>query len=287
MFEYRKEHTIVRMAKVLDVSVSGYYKWKKRKDTLTTKDIEDMELEEEIIELFYAHKCIAGITKITAMINENREEGNKVNHKRVERLMKKNGLFSKTKKKFIVTTDSSGTKNPAPNLLNRDFTTTAPGQKTVQDVTYVQTGEGTLYVAVSLDLFGRYPVGLAMSTKNDKYLVVACLDEALANNRLKEECIMHSDRGSIYSSDIYRDKLKANGLVCSMSKKGDCWDNAPMESFFGKLKSEWLDKKPKTIAEAKRRVYEYVWDYYPKKRLHEALEYMTPYEYYTSGLKAA
>ena len=127
------------------------------------------------------------------------------------------------------------------------------------------------------------PVGLAMGLKNDRLLTMDALNDMVSRGHGGEGCIMHSDRGSTYASKDYRKLLSKNGLLCSMSAKGDCWDNAPMESFWGKMQSEWLKKKYDTIAEAKRDIYEYVWHFYPRERPHAANGYLTPLEYYERG----
>lgn len=278
MYRYRYEHAITRMAKVLEVSVSGYYKWLKRQSNITLRDIENIEIERRILEIYHESKAIFGIRKITAELNK--ISSKRINHKRVERIMREKGIYSRTKKKFIATTDSSQTNKPAPNLLNRDFTSDKPRKKLISDTTYIQTVEGTLYVAVILDLYGRMPLGLSMSTKNDRNLVINCFEDMLCLYELEEGCIIHSDQGSTYASEDYQNLLKKHKLRCSMSRKADCWDNAAMESFFGKLKTEWLYRKPKTIKEAKQRIYNYVWNFYAKKRPHASNNYLTPFEVY-------
>ena len=280
MYHYREEHAISRMAKVLEVSESGYYKWLKTRNMTTFKELEDMELLKEIKKIHKESKYSFGVLKITKVLNKNRPQEQKVNHKRVARLMKENGIRSKVKKKYVITTDSSNSENIAENILKRNFTADKPGVKLVSDTTYIPTEEGTIYAAVIIDLFGRMPVGLAMSTRNDANLVVECFYDMKSMFKTEKGCIIHSDRGSTYASNKYKEVLEDNDMTPSMSRKGNCWDNAVNESFFGKLKTEWLDKKIKTMKEAKRLVYEYVWDFYPNKRPHEANDYLTPFEYY-------
>lgn len=279
MHDHEKQFSIARMAKVLKVSQSGYYKWKKRRGTPPSrKELEDIELTREIYEVFRKSRGSYGVRKVTRIINRNRT--NAVNHKRVERLMNENGLFSKTHKKYICTTDSDHDEAIADNLINRDFSAGKPNEKMVSDTTVVSTEQGELYIAGILDLYGRIPVGLAMSRHNDRYLVIAALKDMLIRGCGSEGCILHSDRGSTYASGDYRKLISKNGLICSMSRKGDCWDNAPMESFWGKMKTEWLKEKYDTIEEAKRDIYEYVWHFYPRERPHESNNYLTPVEYY-------
>jgi len=279
MYEYRSSFHIARMAKVLQVSVSGYYKWIRRRNAPPTeKDLSDQQVSERIEELFRKSKGSFGIRKVTSRLRESQQ----INHKRVERLMKKRGLFSKTSRQYIVTTDSDHDEPIAENLLNRDFHAERPNEKMVSDTTVIMTAQGRLYVAAILDLYGRIPVGMAMSRTNDRFLVMEALKDMEDRGCGKPGCIVHSDRGSTYASKEYRQLLEHYGLVCSMSRKGDCWDNAPMESFWGKMKGEWLKPRYKRINDAVMDVYEYVWDFYPTRRPHEALGYATPKEVYLS-----
>lgn len=278
MYRFKNEHAIFRMAKVLEVSESGYYKWLKRQSKPSLREIENIEIEKEIKDIFHKSNGVFGIRKITKILNK--LVNKPINHKRVERIMRENKIYSRVKKKHVVTTDSKNTKKPAENLLERNFSSDKKGNKLVSDTTYVMTNQGTLYVAVILDLFAKMPLGMSMSRKNDSKLVIDCLEDVLNRHKLENGCIIHSDRGSTYASKDYQDLLDKNNIICSMSRKGDCWDNAAMESFFGKLKTEWLFKKPNTIAEAKCLVYEYVWDFYTKKRPHASNNYLTPQEVY-------
>ena len=282
MYKYRFEFRIVRMAKVLRVSESGYYKWLSRKGAAPTeKELSDRLLSAEIHELFRQSRGSYGSRKITALLNRNRKDP--VNHKRVERLMQEHKLFSRTSKKYIATTDSSHGDPVAENLIQRDFEADEPNKKMVSDTTAIKTDQGVLFVAGILDLCGRMPVGLGMSIHNDRYLVMEALDDMLTKGCGKPGCILHSDRGATYASEDYRRMLRDNGLICSMSRKGDCWDNAPMESFWGKMKDEWLKGKYRSIEEAARDVYEYFWYFYPCIRPHETYRYQTPQEVYSKG----
>ena len=279
MREHRHEHSIARMAKVLKVSESGYYKWLRQLESpLTEKEKEDLEITKEIYDIYRSSKGSYGSRKVTVILNRNRQK--RINHKRVERIMKECALFSRTCKRFVCTTDSEHDEPIADNLIDRDFSVDAPDRKMVSDTTVVATDQGNLYVAGILDLYGRIPVGMAMSLHNDRFLVMDALNDMLCRGCGSPGCIIHSDRGSTYCSQEYRKLLSRQGFICSMSRKGDCWDNAPMESFWGKMKSEWLKKKYRTINEAKRDIYEYVWHFYPRKRPHESIGYSTPYEYY-------
>lgn len=282
MREHKHEHSIARMARVLKVSESGYYKWRRQVDgPLTEKEKEDLEITKEIYDIYRASRGSYGSRKVTVILNEGRKK--RVNHKRVERIMQECALFSRTCRRFVCTTDSDHDEPIADNLLDRDFSVDAPDKKMVSDTTVIATEQGNLYVAGILDLYGRLPVGLAMSEHNDRFLVMDALKDMLLRGCGSPGCIIHSDRGSTYCSKEYRRMLSRQGFICSMSRKGDCWDNAPMESFWGKMKSEWLKKKYRTINEAKGDIYEYVWHFYPRKRPHESINYSTPYDYYHRG----
>ena len=269
------------MAKILGVSESGYYKYISRLSAPPTeKELDDVALAEEIYSVFQGSRGSFGSRKITYLINRNRSR--KVNHKRIERLMREYGLFSRVRHKYITTTDSNHNHPIADNLIGRDFQASMPNEKFVSDTTAIQTDEGILYVAGILDLYGRMPAGFAMSRYNDQSLVMSALQDMLQRRLGRPGSIIHSDRGSTYSCESYRKMIESSGLVCSMSRKGDCWDNAPMESFWGRMKEEWMSKKYRTLTEAMRDVYEYVWGFYPYGRPHGSFGYATPAEYYNS-----
>ena len=278
MFEHKDEHCISRMAKVLEASESGYYKWLARATAPPSpKEQADIELAEQITVIFRRSRGSYGARKITAVLNAGRPAN--VNHKRVERLMREYGLFSRTCKRYRCTTDSDHNELIADNLLDRDFTADAPNQKMVSDTTVVVTKEGDLYAAGILYLYGRVPVGFSMSRHNDTALVMAAFNDMICRGLGAPGCILHSDRGSTYCSRSYRKLLSRYDFLSSMSGNGDCWDNAPMESFWGKMKSEWLKPKYETIAEAKKDIYEYVWHFYPSERPHATNGYLTPAVY--------
>lgn len=267
------------MAKTLGVSESGYYKWLARhKNPPSRKELEDIALTEEIWQIYKKSRGSFGIRQMTRKLNSIRMS--KVNHKRVERLMRKNNLKSKIKSRYVVTTDSKHDMPIADNLLDRKFTANKPDEKMVSDTTEISTEQGKLYVAVIMDLYGRMPVGLAMSCNNDRFLVMDAFRDMISRGCGARFCFIHSDRGSTYCSADYRKLISKYDMLCSMSRKGDCWDNAPMESFWGKMKREWLKKKYHTINEAKRDVYEYVWSFYPRERPHGSNGDKTPWEYY-------
>ena len=267
------------MADVLQVSKSGYYDWLNREASLRIQENE--VIYHDILELFLASRMSAGTRRIAKRLSQ--MYGRPINRKRVGRIMRENGLVPKGKKKYVVTTDSKDSVNIFPNLLKRDFTATAKNQKMVSDTTYIYTKEGWLYLAAIMDLYGRKIVGMAISEKNDQELVTAALEDA--KNRIGkkhlEGCILHSDRGSTYASNKYIEKINEYKMVGSMSRTGNCWDNAPIESFWGRMKVEWLNECYQTKEEAISDVYEYIWAYYNRSRLHSTDGYVTPEEYYS------
>ena len=287
MEQNRSKYRIAKMAQWLQVSKSGYYAWRKHSKSL--RSIKDESLLKEIIRIHGASHGTYGGRKITHEINRRLE--NPVNHKRVERIMRENGIRSKSHKKYKATTNSRHSLPVAENILNRDFAADRPGQKMVSDITYIPTDEGWLYLAGVMDLCGDKIVGISMDGRMTKELVISALEDAIRHTQSTEGCILHSDRGSQYCSLDYQTLAKEHGFVSSMSRKGNCWDNAPMESFWGKLKQEWLNGQHfRSREEAKAAVFEYIWIFYNRKRIHEANDYLTPEEYYRqhqTDLKAA
>jgi putative transposase len=201
--------------------------------------------------------------------------------------MKEAGIRFKVAKKYKATTNSNHNLPVAENILNRDFKAEKPNQKMVSDITYIWTEEGWLYVAGILDLCGQKVVGLAMSERMTKELVINALNSAYKRVGRPSGVIIHSDRGSQYCSHDYQQLLKQYGFICSMSRKGNCWDNAPMESFWGKMKYEWLyEQHFRTRDQARAAIFEYVEIFYNRKRLHQSNDYLTPEEYYNAALVA-
>ncbi len=267
------------MAEVLQVSKSGYYDWLARGTSL--REQENEKIYHDVLELFLASRRSAGARRIAKNLSQ--RYGRPINRKRINRIMRENNLVPKGQKKYVVTTNSKDSVNIFPNLLKRDFTATAKNQKMVSDTTYIYTEEGWLYLAAIMDLYGRKIVGMAISEKNDQELVIAALEDA--KNRIGrknlEGCILHSDRGSTYASNKYIEKINEYKMIGSMSRTGNCWDNAPIESFWGRMKVEWLNECYKTKKEAISDVYEYIWAYYNRSRLHSTNGYVTPEQYYS------
>jgi len=221
---------------------------------------------------FFSNRRIPGARKIARKLRAGR--------KQVGDIMRENGWIPKVVKKYKATTNSRHNLPVAENLLNREFTAERPNQKWVSDITYIPTDEGWLYVAAIMDLYGREVIGWAMGERMTKELVIDCLNQANMRRGNPQGVLAHSDRGSQYCSNDYQKLLAKSGNICSMSRKGNCWDNAPMESFWGKLKQEWLnDKRFRTREDAKQEVFWYIEVYYKRYRLHESNGYMTPHDY--------
>jgi putative transposase len=226
---------------------------------------------------FLSSQRIFGSKKITKKL---RETGEKVSRGLVARIMREQGLVSKVVKKYKATTNSKHNLPVAENLLNREFHAVGLNEKWVSDITYVATDEGWLYLAGILDLYGHEVVGWSMGERMTKELVINCLNQARGRRGPPRGVLLHSDRGSQYCSKEYQWLLKKYGFICSMSRKGNCWDNAPMESFWGKLKQEWLnDMHFKTCVEAKAAIFWYIEVFYRRQRPHEANDYLTPEAY--------
>jgi len=263
---------ITVMCDVLDVARSGFYAWKDR--PVCEREKKDARLVVKIAAAHNRSRRTYGSPRIHA---ELRDDGEHVGKKRVERLMRDQGIAARRKRRFVRTTDSRLTTAIAPNLLEREFHRDAPNKCWVGDVTYIHTGEGWLYLAVLLDLFSRAVVGWAASESNDTDLALAALHAAVKRRRPPRGLQHHTDRGSPYGSDEYRAELGRLGMIASMSRTGDCWDNAVSESFFATLKGELVDhQRYETHAAAVASIGEYIECFYNCERRHSHLEYPTP-----------
>lgn len=271
------------MCAVLGVSTSGYYDWTRSKTSV--RDADNAFLDQKILEIFAMHKGLYGMKRIwEALLTA----GIQCSFNRLKRRYKLLELKAKVARKFKATTDSGHNHPVAPNLLNRDFTATAPNQKWVSDITYIPTQQGWMYLAVVIDLYSRSVVGWAMSHRINQELVCNALTQALWRRGFPKDVIVHTDRGSQYCSKRYQRLLKANNLVCSMSRKGNCWDNAVAESFFKTIKSELVyQTRYQSRDHARQDIFEYIETYYNKVRIHSALDYKTPSEVECRYLVAA
>ena len=273
--EHAKTFSVAVISRVLQVSTSGYYAWLGRKPSSQQQRRE--LIAHQAAQSYFESERIYGYRKVHQDLLE---AGIFCCEETVRRIMRRIGLYSRIRRKFVATTDSDHDLKVAANLLDRNFTAEMPNQKWVADITYVATYEGWLYLATVMDLFSRRIVGWAMSEHIDASLVVSAMAMALSHRRPEAGLLHHSDRGSQYASDAFQELLESNGIVCSMSRKGDCWDNACMESFFGSLKTEWLStKKYSTRNEAEKDIFKYIELFYNRKRRHAALGYLSPAAY--------
>ncbi len=274
--QHRKTYTTTMMCDLLSVSRSGLNAAHGRAPSKRTR--EDKQLVEQIRAGQHKHRGCYGRRRMTPEVSQ--ALGQRVNHKRIGRLMREHGLQSHKRRRFrVVTTDSKHAHSVAPNVLERDFKAVAPNQKWLADLTYVGTDEGWLYVALVLDLYARKLVGWAMSEAMSLELTLCALDVALGWRDPDTGLVHHSDRGSQYAANGYRGKLEALDIMVSMSRKGDCWDNAPMESVNGTLKVECVhDAHFQTREQARLAIVEYI-GYYNTERRHSSLGYVSPAEF--------
>lgn len=269
------DFSVSGMCRALTVSTSGYYGWRGR--PASGRAQANAQLTEEVRRIFIDEKERVGSPRITERL---RTEGQRVGRKRVASIMSHNGLRAKAAKKYKATTNSNHNLPVAPNHLEQNFEADAPNQKWVSDITYVWTDEGWLYLAVVLDLYSRLVVGWAMAERMTATLVCDALRMALWRRKRPSGVIVHSDRGSQYCAHDYQRLLRSHGLICSMSKKGDCYDNAAMESWNHSFKVEAIHgERLVTRAQAKAHIFDYIDVYYNRKRLHSKLGYLSPETY--------
>jgi putative transposase len=266
---------VAALCRLLAVSPSGFYAAQGRPRSPHAG--RDDKLAEQVMKAHTASKCRYGSPRVHA---ELKAAGERVGRKRVARLMREKRLVARMRRRFRTTTDSKHDFPIAPNVLDRDFTASAPDRAWVTDITFLWTAQGWLYLAAILDLFSRRVVGWATSQNVDRHLALAALDTALARRRPAAGLVHHSDRGSTYASSDYRKALNARGLECSMSRKGDCWDNAVAESFFSTLKRELegIDDF-ESRAGATLSIGDYIDGFYNIQRRHSAINYTSPIEF--------
>lgn len=273
--EHNERFSVTIMCRVLQVSTSGYYGHLERKPCAMRKRRE--AITQAAAQSYFVSRRIYGYRKV----HQDLLEANIVCCKETVRcIMRQLGLYSRVKRKFVLTTDSDHQMAIAENILDRDFSAGRPNQKWAADITYIPTCQGWLYLAVVMDLYSRKIVGWAMSEHINSALVTSAMRMAISQRRPQAGLLHHSDRGSQYASEAFQDLLDDNRIVCSMSRKGNCWDNACMESFFGSLKTEWLsDKKYKTRDHARNDIFKYIELFYNRKRRHAGLGYLSPAAY--------
>jgi len=273
--KHHGRYPVKRICALLGISRSGYYAWKKRKPSQREHDIQ--VLIEHIRRIYRLSRRTYGSPRVHSQL---RKQGILCNRKTVARLMRQDGLKGQRKHRRVITTNSKHNFPVAANLLNQDFHADQPNQKWVADITYIPTAEGWLYLAGVVDLFSRKVIGWEMSEQIDANLVEKALRMALYQRQPGFGLIHHSDRGSQYASHQIRNLLAANRIQVSMSGKGNCYDNAVMESFFGTLKNEWVHhQKYRTRSQARTDIFAYIEGFYNTVRLHSSLGYLSPNEF--------
>jgi putative transposase len=278
----RESIPVARACRVLGVSRSGYYQWRSRPPC--TRSTEEAALASEVAEVFREHRGRYGAPRVRRALRRRRGEV-RPSKKRVARVMRSMGLRARMPRRFRTTTDSRHTKRIAPNLLERDFAAAEPNRVLAGDITYISTSDGWLYLAVLLDLYSRRVVGWAMSDRIDTELALAALQTAASTRALAPGWIHHTDRDCRYGSDDYLAALKRLKARPSMSRKGDCWDNAVSESFFATLEKELLAAEPLQPRRIMRQlVADYIEGYYNLVRLHSHLDYVSPIDFETNAI---
>ena len=279
----RAHYALSEMCPVLAVSISGYRAWK-RGGKADRRRLTDAQL----LALIHAiHDELKGAYGNPRMVLELRARGFSASKTRVERLMREHGIRARHKRKFKVTTDSKHKLPIAPNLLDRNFTPAAPNQVWTSDITYLWTDEGWLYLAIVLDLFNREVVGWSLKPRMTADIVTDALTMAWFRKKPASGVLHHSDRGSQYASHAFQDKLTEYGMTCSMSRKGNCWDNAPTESWFNSFKNERVHGwRFATREDMTATAFEYIEVFYNRKRLHSTLGYKSPSRFLQDWLTA-
>lgn len=271
---HASQYPIRLICRVLGLVRSGYYAWRTRSESPRRQA--DRHLSVQIAASFRASRQSYGSPRVHADLHKG---GVRCARKRVARLMRQAGLRASAPRRRVRTTDSHHHLAVAENLLKREFRATAPDLKWVADITYLPTQHGWVYLAAVLDLFSRRVIGWAVRPTLERELVVTALQRALVQRKPSPGLLHHSDRGSQYASCEYQQQLTAGGIRGSMSRKGNCWDNAPMESFFGTLKTELGDVVYADCAAASSAVFDYIERFYNRQRRHSALGYLTPVAY--------
>jgi putative transposase len=272
--KHRSFFPVKKMCQVLAVSESGYYRW--RKAPLSTRQLANARLKRRIRELFEEHNGMAGSPMITADLREEPEFSN-VSRPRVARLMREMGLKCRMVKKYVVTTDSKHNEPVAANLLGRQFTVSSPDRVWVSDITYLKVGRRWYYLTVFLDLFSRAVVGWDLSSSLERHSIMRALNKAMMRRRPGHGLMIHSDRGVQYASRDFKAMLQRNGFIQSMSRKGDCWDNAVAESFFHTIKTQLVHHcRFQDVSEAERSLFNYIEVYYNRRRKHSTNGYKSP-----------
>ena len=271
----KKAYPVTLLCEVMRVSSSGYYSWRKRPDP--PRRAENLKLLPLVRQIHIESGQTYGARRIARVLQA---MGISCGRSRARTLMRLAGIIARQKRKFKVTTHSKHKLPVAINLLNREFEVAAPNKAWVSDITYIWTAQGWLYLAIVIDLYSRQVVGWAVSERISRQLVINALQMAIGKRRPNPGLIFHSDRGSQYCSAEFQKLLKGHQMICSMSRKGDCWDNAVAESFFASLKTERaFYRKYQTRDEAKQDIVNYIEMFYNSKRLHSYLGYLSPRDF--------
>lgn len=279
----RRHYPLLALCEVLSVSLNGYRAWK-RGGTPQRRRLCDGQL---LALIQSVHAEVKGAYGSPRMTEEIRSRGFPASKARVERLMRENGIRARHKRRYRVTTDSKHRLPVAPNLLERNFAPTAPNQVFTSDITYIWTDEGWLYLAVVLDLFNREVVGWSIKPRMSAEIVTDALTMAWFRRKPVPGAMHHSDRGSQYASQDFQRRLAEYGMRCSMSRKGNCWDNAPTESFFNSLKNERVHAtRYRTHQEAMADLFEYIEVFYNRSRRHSSLGFVSPIQFLQDWIKA-
>jgi transposase InsO family protein len=268
----REEYSVLRMADVFEMNRSGFYKWKDK--PVSNREMENKKIEAEILSIFGDTKGIYGSPRI---FEELKDKGIKCSKNKTADLMRKMNLRAKASRKFRVTTNSKHNLPVAENLLNRNFKVEEPNQVWTSDITYIRTWEGWLYFCAVLDLFSRKVIGWSMGKYLNADLAIDALDMAYQKRKPKKGLMFHSDQGVQYASHAFRTRLEQYGMIQSMSRRGNCWDNAPTESFFHSLKVEAFEQDIfRTRNDAEREIFKYTEIFYNRKRKHSYLAMKSP-----------
>lgn len=270
-------YPVVKMCDILAVSTSGYYKWLDTEAKRNELEAKREKIKKTIRKIFHQSHGVYGSPRIWDAMQK---LGYKISEKTIARYMKEMGLRATPEQPFIVTTDSNHSNPIYPNLLDRQFHPDKPNQAWTTDVTYIWTSAGWLYLATVMELYSRKIIGWNMSERMTKELCLGALDRALASRQTSKELIHHSDRGSQYTSHDYIARLNEHDIQISMSRKGNCWDNACIESFYATIKKELVYRtKYNNREEAIRAVWQYIMSFYNERRSHSTLGYASPNDY--------
>jgi putative transposase len=280
---HRREHKVTALCSVLGVSRSGFYAWSKDRPP-GIRERADAELIKKIRLIHQQHRSHSGALKTWRLL---RRQGEKCGRHRVARLRRIHGIVAKRRKRFVVTTHSRQDQWAAPNLLKRDFSASNPNKVWVGDVTFIPTQQGWFYLAVLLDLYSRQVIGWAMGDRNNTKLVLEALQMAIAHRRPEPGLIHHSDQGVNYAANAYQLELAQHQITPSMSRRGDCWDNAVAESFFATLEFELIEQQTFVSRDAARlAIFDFIEVFYNRQRAHQTLGYLTPEQYERAQIAA-